>query len=66
METQHAHPDVMIAAFADDEYALGPVPRALSAHTATRTSALRLCGLQSVPSKSSLYLPEADSLYSAC
>eukprot|EP00965_Chrysotila_dentata_P202398 6181100-Pleurochrysis_carterae.AAC.1 len=33
METQHAHPDVMIAAFADDDYALDPVPRALSART---------------------------------
>eukprot|EP00965_Chrysotila_dentata_P243801 6205617-Pleurochrysis_carterae.AAC.7 len=52
---------VMIAAFADDKYALlGPVPRANSARAATRAYALRMCGLPSVPSKWKLYSPADD------
>eukprot|EP00965_Chrysotila_dentata_P008930 290353-Pleurochrysis_carterae.AAC.1 len=58
----------MIAAFADGDYDLGPlrpshcqsaVQRTFS-HPPTPASALRLCNLQFIHSKLSLYSPAAD------
>eukprot|EP00965_Chrysotila_dentata_P236385 6201280-Pleurochrysis_carterae.AAC.7 len=48
LQTQHAYPDVMITAFAYDDYAVGPAARAMAARARMHASALSLCNFESV------------------